>query len=327
VGVRARGRSGCPTLAARSEQGDRDPPMTIPHYPHRRVPWDAEGRSQARPHGDAHPRARGRGPGISPPWPSAARVASRPRRGATLLRPTPRPGYRVYSEEEFLAAEECSGQDARDLAAGRSTIGGGGEARSRGRVAAAAALAAAATAMAGVVAMNAARSRAGTERRFAGAEADRGFAGGVAPEAYGEGGSASSPTADRGSSDADPRRHPRARRASMAMRRVAERHPLLALAPPRAAQVRSRLHSAARTAISPAATAATAPPTPAVASSASATTPAPSPAAPSAAPASPATVSAAPASPASASAAPAPTATAAATTTAGRARPEFGFER
>ena len=69
--------------------------MNIPHYPHRRVPWDAAGRSQARPRGDAHPRACGRGPGISPPWPSVARVA---------------PAYRIYSEEEFLAAEDWQGE-------------------------------------------------------------------------------------------------------------------------------------------------------------------------------------------------------------------------
>jgi hypothetical protein len=64
-------------LVAGDGTGNRDPPMNIPHYPHRRVPWDATGRSQARPRGDAHPRACGRGPGISPPWPPVARVALR----------------------------------------------------------------------------------------------------------------------------------------------------------------------------------------------------------------------------------------------------------
>ena len=78
-------RGSCPTFGAGSEQRDRDPPMNPPHYPHRRVPWDATGRSQARPRGDAHPRACGRGPGISPPWPSAARVAARQSRHAPAL--------------------------------------------------------------------------------------------------------------------------------------------------------------------------------------------------------------------------------------------------
>ena len=48
--------------------------MNISPPIHRRVPRDAGGRSDGRPHGDAHPRASGRKPGISPPRLPAARV-------------------------------------------------------------------------------------------------------------------------------------------------------------------------------------------------------------------------------------------------------------
>jgi hypothetical protein len=138
--------------------------MNIPHYPHRRVPWDATGRLQARPRGAAHPRARGRGPGISPPWPSAARVASR------------RPVYRVYSEEEFLAAEEWDVEalpacgSALEPAPEFALLGQASpqfEPRAWGRVAAVAALTTAAAVLVEVVAMNETRSTASTDRRFA----------------------------------------------------------------------------------------------------------------------------------------------------------------
>ncbi len=70
---RSRG-TGCPTLWTGSEERYRDTPMLIPHHPHRRVPGDAAGRSQARPRGGPVPRARGRRPGVSPPWPPVAGV-------------------------------------------------------------------------------------------------------------------------------------------------------------------------------------------------------------------------------------------------------------
>ena len=78
--------------------------MNITPPIHRRVPRDAGGRSDGRPHGDAHPRASGRKPGSSPPWLPAARVVWRPGGDRMmLLRRRPREVYRVYSEEEYLS--------------------------------------------------------------------------------------------------------------------------------------------------------------------------------------------------------------------------------
>jgi hypothetical protein len=168
--------------------------MNIPHYPHRRVPWDATGRLQARPCGDAHPRACGRGPGISPPWPSAARVA---------------PAYRIYSEEEFLAAEDWQGEAEPEFA----LLGQAGpqrEPRRWGGLAALAALTSVVAAVVGVVALTATRSKPQGDRRIA-------ARGGSSPEIV----------ADRPSVrplDAHPRK--RLRRASVAVRRAAE-HRLL----------------------------------------------------------------------------------------------------
>ncbi len=84
--------------------------MNTPHYPHRRVPRDAAGRSQARPRGDSHPRASGRGPDSSPPEPPAASVAPRSSALGVASRSSrtgaaKRPLYRIYSEEEFFAAD------------------------------------------------------------------------------------------------------------------------------------------------------------------------------------------------------------------------------
>jgi hypothetical protein len=48
--------------------------MNITPPTHRRVPWDAGGRSDGRPLGDAHPRESDRKPGVSPLWLPVVRV-------------------------------------------------------------------------------------------------------------------------------------------------------------------------------------------------------------------------------------------------------------
>jgi hypothetical protein len=85
-------------------------------------------------------------------------------RHMTLLRSAPRQVYRVYPEEEFLAAEDWREpvEAARDFAPV-----GGCEPRPWGRVAAVAALTAVIAAVVGVVAINGARSRAGIDRMSA----------------------------------------------------------------------------------------------------------------------------------------------------------------
>jgi hypothetical protein len=193
----------------------------------------------------------------------------------TLLRSAPRPVYRVYSEEEFLAAEDWPSEPEPNRASIGQAIGRR-EPRRWGRVAAVAALSAFVAAVAGVVAVDKLRSRAGTDRRFAG--------GGIAPtaprkyrptqplpidrgstEAGGHSPSASIPrsTSIPGSTSApvsgsgDVSRRRRMRPASPTIRRVAERHTVaarLAIAQTRAP---SRSHPAATAAISPAVTAAT----------------------------------------------------------------------
>ncbi|MGH2855083.1 MAG: hypothetical protein ACRDLF_12935 [Solirubrobacteraceae bacterium] len=80
----------------------------------------------------------------------------------TLLGRAPREAYRVYSEEEFFAVEDWLVEAEPDVAAI-----GGREPRPWGRVAGIAALTAVVTAVAGVVAFNEVRSRAGTDRRLA----------------------------------------------------------------------------------------------------------------------------------------------------------------
>ncbi len=80
----------------------------------------------------------------------------------TLLGRPPREMYRVYTEEEFFAAEDWPVEAEPDVAPVAA-----GEPKPWGRVAGLAALAAVVTAVVGVVAMNATRSRTGTERRFA----------------------------------------------------------------------------------------------------------------------------------------------------------------
>ena len=51
--------------------------MTTNPPTHRRVPWDAGGRLNGRPHGDSHPRACGRELENSPLRFPAARVGAR----------------------------------------------------------------------------------------------------------------------------------------------------------------------------------------------------------------------------------------------------------
>lgn len=63
--------------------------MNIPPPTHRRVPWDAGSRLDGRPLGDAHPRASGRKPDISPPRLPVARVHSRRRLWNARLRAQP----------------------------------------------------------------------------------------------------------------------------------------------------------------------------------------------------------------------------------------------
>ena len=63
-----------PLCAGRVGRADRDRPMSISPPTHRRVPWDAGGRLNGRPHGDSHPRASGREPECSPLRLPAARV-------------------------------------------------------------------------------------------------------------------------------------------------------------------------------------------------------------------------------------------------------------
>ena len=80
------------------------------------------------------------------------------------LLPAPRQPYRVYSEEEFLAAEDWP--EPVDAEPACASIGARGT-RPWGRVVALAAFCAVAVAVTGAVAMNEVRSRAGSGRRLA----------------------------------------------------------------------------------------------------------------------------------------------------------------
>ena len=244
----------------------------------------------------------------------------------TLL-PAPRQPYRVYSEEEFLAAEDWP--EPVDGEPACASIGARGT-RPWGRVVALAAFCAVAVAVTGVVAMNEARFRAGSGRRFASRR--------IVPRLPREGHALSSPPAGRRWSGGDASRRLSAGWASATARPVAERN---AHVVPRLAAhtfIHSQPRPAGRAAISaPAAT-----PT---ATGSSATVPAAitTPAAPLAemapaetataetAPAAaviPATVPATTSTPAEPPTATATAATAASNTTSERgAGSEFGFER
>lgn len=146
-----------------------------------------------------------------------------------LLRPSPRPPYRIYSEEEFLAAEDCQvevepgfGEDfepARELtpAPGLALLGRTGprcESKRWGGLAALAALASVVAAVVGVVALNATRSQPRSDRRFAG----RVVAGGGSPPGI----VAARPSTR---SFVASSRKPTTKRASVSIRRITGREP------------------------------------------------------------------------------------------------------
>ena len=108
-----------------SEEESRDPPMTN-SPPHRRVPWAAGGRLQARPHGAAHPRASGREPNPLLPRLPAARVPVRAGGAAVMLRAEAlREVYRVYREDEMPArtSGRSAEQPTRELSESESKPG------------------------------------------------------------------------------------------------------------------------------------------------------------------------------------------------------------
>jgi hypothetical protein len=231
----------------------------------------------------------------------------------TLLRQAPRQPYRIYSEEEFLAAEDWQvdaepgyGSEpgpAYDVEPEFALLGQHRPRAPRpwGSLAALAALTSAVVAVVGVVALNATRSQPPSDRRFAGGIVDRGS-------------SSLEIAADRPSVrrlGASPRKS--TRRVSVLARRIAGRvgRTPTAAHPHRPSQPVSPTTSAPTAASTPAT------PTPATPSTAAPTTAAATPAA--TAPATPA--SAAASTPVAANTATAPT------PTARRADAEFGFER
>ncbi len=258
-----------------------------------------------------------------------------------LLRSAPRQAYRIYSEEEFLAAEDWQVEGEPEFA----TLG---QARPRreskrwGGLAALAALASVAAAVAGVVALNATRTKPQSNRRIA-------ARGGSPPKIIADRLSIRSPGA--------PPRTP-TRRASVLVRRItgselrpAGRSPITAhphrppqptpssatAFAPTAATSATIPATPSTTAFAPtAATSATIPATPSTTASApTAATPATIPATPSTiaptttAPNTAATTAVAPATPTAATASTpvAATAVTATTPTAGGADAEFGFEQ
>lgn len=86
---------------------------------HRNAPWDAAGRLDGRPRGDTHPRAGGRKPDVSPSRLPVARVALR----------VPCPGYRVFSEDAYLAGADVSFDSRPPVAGARRPIAGPGPRR------------------------------------------------------------------------------------------------------------------------------------------------------------------------------------------------------
>jgi hypothetical protein len=182
----------------------------------------------------------------------------------TLLRTSPRPVYRVYSEEEFLTGEpwsepadaepadaEPADAEPADAELHFASLGEGGPSfalpgegepyfaplgdgapRPWGRIAAVTALVLAVVVVVGVVAMNEVRSRVAPERGLA----DSGIAGQPAHEDT----AADSSSTARGSSRGDMRREQRLRRASTAIRRTAKSRALFAPAPPSVAASHDR---------------------------------------------------------------------------------------
>jgi hypothetical protein len=185
----------------------------------------------------------------------------------TLLRTSPGLVYRVYSEEEFLTAEEWSepletepveaglhfallGEGEPRFAAlesgesclaalesGESCLAalGDGAPRPWGRIAAVTSLALAVLVVAGVVVMNELRSKAAPERRLAD--------GGIAAEPAREDPATDSSPTDRGPHRGEVGREQRPRSASTAIRRPTGRHARFAPAPPSPAAARARAPS------------------------------------------------------------------------------------
>jgi hypothetical protein len=154
----------------------------------------------------------------------------------------PRQPYRLYSEAEFLAAEDWP--EPVEAEPAFAAIGEYGP-RPWGRAVALAALCAVAVAVTGVVAMHEARSRAGSGRRSASRR--------LLPRPPREGRPTSSLPTERGASGGDRRRRSPAGRAPVTVRPVAERHGQLS--PPPAAHTFTRSRPAlARAAISAPAT-------------------------------------------------------------------------
>jgi hypothetical protein len=168
------------------------------------------------------------------------------------LLPAPRQLYRVYSEEEFLAAEDWPEPVEAESAC--AAIGEFG-ARPWGRAVVLAALCTVVVAVAGVVMMNETRSRVGSGRRFVSRR--------VVPRLPREDHATSSLPTDRETSGGDVSRRPNVGRASATARSVAERH--ANVSPPLAAHtsIRSQSPPAARAAISAPAAAPTVTGTPA----------------------------------------------------------------
>jgi hypothetical protein len=130
----------------------------------------------------------------------------------TLLRSAPRRAYRIYSEEEFLAAEDWQVEVEPEFA----LLGQADPHRAParwGRVAGLAALASVVATVVGVVALNATRSRSESDRRLTGRIAARG---GPSLQIF----------ADRSSVRPRYQRSRTRIRRAVAVRRVAERRPL-----------------------------------------------------------------------------------------------------
>ncbi len=160
------------------------------------------------------------------------------------LLPAARQLYRVYSEEEFLAVEDWS--EPGEVEPLRAAIGECGP-RPWGRTVVLAVLSLVAVAVTGVVAMNEARSRAGSGRRFA----SRRFV----PRLPSQGLSTSPLTINRGASGGGSRRRLSSGRALATGRPIAER-PTHASPPPAAHTfTRSQPHPSAVPPTPPAATA------------------------------------------------------------------------
>ncbi len=144
----------------------------------------------------------------------------------TLLRSAPRQAYRIYSEEEFLAAEDwqAEAEPVPGCEPEFALLGGAGQREPRrwGRLVAVAALASVVAAVVGVVALSATRSRPGNDRRFA----DGGITPAPSRARSPQGSAPVGIVAERSSVRSLYKRpRPRIRRASPVVRPVAARRP------------------------------------------------------------------------------------------------------